>query len=161
MTPPPDYDTVYRILTEVSVWNTLSLNPAPDSLSCVSWWADIHVYILLFFQREKDLELAARIGRSLLQRNELLEAELGSQLDNRQQLEQQVRGRSQGEEPSRAIIISQMPFPSLSLCSSWLSCAMHWGRKRDCYDCMPRTLTRPITKGRGKGRGRRETGYVP
>ena len=96
MTPPPDYDTVYRILTEVSVWNTLSLNPAPDSLSCVSWWADIHVYILLFFQREKDLELAARIGRSLLQRNELLEAELGSQLDNRQQLEQQVRGRSQG-----------------------------------------------------------------
>lgn len=51
------------------------------------------MYILLFFQREKDLELAARIGRSLLQRNELLEAELGSQLDNRQQLEQQVRGR--------------------------------------------------------------------
>ena len=41
-------------------------------------------------QRERDLELAARIGRSLLQRNELLETELGSQLDHRQQLEQQV-----------------------------------------------------------------------
>lgn len=31
MTPPPDYDTVYRILTEVSIWDTVSLNLAQDS----------------------------------------------------------------------------------------------------------------------------------
>lgn len=60
----------------------------------MNWWSDIDY--VFFFKREKDLELAARIGRSLLQRNELLEAELGSQLDNRQQLEQQVRGKKPG-----------------------------------------------------------------
>ena len=41
-------------------------------------------------QREKDLELAAKIGQTLLHRNKLLEADLMAALDQRQQGEQQV-----------------------------------------------------------------------
>ena len=47
-------------------------------------------------EKENDLDLAAKIGRLLLKRNDLLENDLGSLLDHRQQLEQQVREQSYG-----------------------------------------------------------------
>ena len=44
----------------------------------------------MVIQREKDLEIAARIGQSLLQRNDLLEQDLSVLSDQRTSLEQQV-----------------------------------------------------------------------
>ena len=41
-------------------------------------------------QREKDLEVAAKIGQALLRRNELLEADLSAAADTKLQSEQQV-----------------------------------------------------------------------
>ena len=41
-------------------------------------------------EKERDLELAAHIGQLLLKRNELLESDMGSLLDHRQALEQEV-----------------------------------------------------------------------
>ena len=80
----------------VCVWS-VSCNVCVWSVSCnvCVWSVSVSVCLIMcdgmfLLQRERDLELAARIGRSLLQRNELLEAELGSQQDNQQQLEQQV-----------------------------------------------------------------------
>ena len=53
-------------------------------ICCETSWCEI------LSQREKDLELAAKIGQTLLQRNKLLEADLITTLDQRQQSEQQV-----------------------------------------------------------------------
>ena len=83
MTPPPDYDTVYRILVEVSA--TFHAFTAFHSIH-LPWQPSPPTS-----QREKDLELAGKIGRTLVKRNELLELELVGLVEVRQQMEQQVR----------------------------------------------------------------------
>ena len=61
------------------------------SLSSLSQPLDFDTVYRLLQEREKDLEVAARIGQTLLRRNEVLEAGLGSTLDSKQQCEQEVR----------------------------------------------------------------------
>lgn len=41
-------------------------------------------------QRDKDLEIAAKIGQALLQRNEVLESDLSKVMEQKAMLEQQV-----------------------------------------------------------------------
>lgn len=57
------------------------------------------IYLLttnMVFQREKDLELAARVGQVLLQRNETLELDLSRVVEQKKTLEQQVKSRNIG-----------------------------------------------------------------
>ena len=74
-----------------------SAHPFPPvsrvSISSLSQPLDFDTVYRLLQDREKDLEVAARIGQTLLRRNEVLEAGLTSVLDSKQQCEQEVSGR--------------------------------------------------------------------
>ena len=61
------------------------------SVSSLNQPLDFDTVYRLLQEREKDLEVAARIGQTLLRRNEVLEAGLGATLDSKQQCEQEVR----------------------------------------------------------------------